>query len=156
MKILAYGILIAAALLVPTTPQELDKLKPVEVIRIDKRGEFMLLETDTGDSGRGKTVNQAIADLQETAAGTVYLDTAEYVLLPGEEEPVLCQLVPYLKGSVRLCHWEGDVKLDEAAKYLDTHRPKMKLKDYRAGIHPEVLKEENGRIRLKGKISKKV
>lgn len=148
MKMLIYAALVVAALLVPTTPQELGKLKPVEVIRVEKRGEFVLLETDTGDSGHGKTVNQAIWNLRETAAGTVYMDTAAYVLLPEEEESVLCQLRPYLKESVGLCNWEGDIKLDKAAKYLHAHSPKVKLEDYWEGMPLQILKGEKDTLRL--------
>ena len=155
MKIALYGFLIAAAMMIPTKPLELGKLKPVEVIQIDYRGDLVQIKTDTGDSGQGKTVELAIRNLRETTAGTVYLDTAEYVLLP-KNESVVERMSPYLKKNVRLCLWRGEMKLDEVAAYLDAHSPKMKLKDYRAGMQLEVLKEEKGRIRLEEKISKKV
>ena len=155
MKIIIYGVLIAAALMMPTKPLELGKLKPVEVIQIDNRGGRIQIKTDTGDSGDGKTVELAIRDLQETTAGTVYLDTAEYALLP-KDAAVVEQMTPYLKRSVRLCQWEGEMKLDEVAVYLDAHGPKLKLKDYRMGMQLEILKEENGIMRLQEKTSKKV
>ena len=155
MRIAVYGVLIAAALMIPTKPLELGKLKPVEVIQIDHQGDLIQIKTDTGDSGQGKTVELAIRDLQETTAGTVYLDTAEYVLVPKDESGVE-QMSPYLKNGVRLCQWEGEIKLDEVAEYLDVHNPKMKLKGYRLGMELEVLKAEKGRIRLQEKISKKV
>ena len=147
MKMMLYGILIALSLLVPTRPLELGKLKPVELIRIDKTGDRILIETDTGVWGQGKTVNQAIRDLQDTTAGTVYLDTAEYVLLP-EDENLLHQMEPYLRGIVVLCRWEGEIKLDEAAKYLDAHKPETKLKAYQSGMQLETLTGENGRLHL--------
>ena len=151
MKKVLYGLLIAAALAVPTRPLELGKLKPMEVIRIDRQGEFILLETDTGDSGRGRTVEQAIWNLRETTAGTVYLDTAEYVLLPEQHDEVLTQLTPYLKKSMQLCRWTGEIELEKAAKYLDNHSPNMRLKDYRPGMPLKVLKGEKGGLRLQEK-----
>lgn len=150
MKMLIYGILIAAALAVPTRTLELGKLKPVEVIRIEKTGEMIRIETDTGDSGEGGTVNQAIWDLQETTAGRVYLDTAEYILL-GADETVLNQISPYLKDAIRVCKCAGEIKLDETAVFLDVHRPKIKLKDYQKGMELQVLEEENGVLRLREK-----
>ena len=155
MRIAVYGVVIAAALMIPTKPLELGKLKPVEVIQIDQQGDLIQIKTDTGDLGQGKTVELAIRDLQETTAGMVYLDTAEYVLLP-KDESVVGQVSPYLKNGVRLCQWEGEMKLDEVAVYLDAHSPKIKLEAYRLGMQLEVLTEENGRIRLQEKISKKV
>ena len=155
MKIVIYGVLIAVALMIPTKPLELGKLKPVEVIQIIHSEELIQIKTDTGDSGKGKTVELAIQDLQKTTAGTVYLDTAEYVLV-AKDQAVAEGMLPYLKETVRLCQWEGEMKLDEVAEYLDAHSPKMKLKDYRAGMLLEILKEENGSIRLQEKTSKKV
>ena len=150
MKMVIYGILIAAALLVPTRPLELGKLKPVEVIRIEKRGQQVIIETDTGDSGHGKTVNQAVWDLRETTAGMVYLDTAEYILLP-KDETVLKQVIPYLRNSVRLCHWEGEIKLEEVGEYLDVHRPSVRLKQYAERVPLQTLEAKNGRLRLREK-----
>lgn len=154
MKMIIYGILIVSAMLVPTRPLELGKLKPVEVIRVEKNDEGILIETDTGDSGRGRTVNQAVWNLHETTAGTIYLDTAEYILLP-MDETVLMEVCPYLRGDIRICHWVGEMKLEEAAKYLDAHRPNMRLKEYRAGTLLQVLEGENGRFRLREKNIKK-
>ena len=150
MKMVIYGILIASAMLVPTRPLELGKLKPVETILIEKRDDGILIKTDTGDIGRGRTVNQAIWNLHETTAGTVYLDTAEYLLLPSDET-VLKQMYPYLRKTVRISQWAGEVELEEAAKYLDVHKPNVQLKAYQEGISLQVLEEENGRFRLREK-----
>lgn len=154
MKLILYGILIAAALLVPKRPLELGKLKPVEVIRIEQVGEQFVVETDTGDSGRGATVSQAVWNLRETTAGTVYMDTAEYVLLPADER-VLVQIAPHLRGSVRLCHWQGEIKLEETGKYLDVHKPSVMLKQYKMGMPLQILKGENGRLHLQEKTIEK-
>ena len=132
MKRVIYGILIAGAMAIPTRPLELGKLKPVEVVRIDKRGEQILIETDLGDSGSGKTVAEAILDLKERTPGTVYLDTAEYALIP-KDETILTQIAPYLQEKVRICHWEGEMEIERVAEYLDVHRPNVKLKDYQTG-----------------------
>lgn len=150
MKMTIYAILIAAAFLIPTRPLELGKLKPVEVIKIEKQGERILIETDTADTGIGKTVKQAIWNLHETAAGTVYLDTAEYILLP-PDETLPDDISPYLRENVRACRWEGKMKLEEAAEYLDAHRPRMKLKDYQTGVPLQTLVWKNGRFHLQEK-----
>ena len=153
MKMIIYAILITSAMLVPTRPLELGKLKPVEVIRVSRSDEGVLIETDTGDSGRGRTVNQAIWNLHESTAGVVYLDTAEYLLVP-PDEMVLKQISPYLRESIRICQWTGEMKLEAAAKYLDVHKPDVQMKEYRVGTALQVLETENGRFCLHEKISK--
>jgi len=150
VKIMIYCILIVLAMLVPTRPLELGKLKPVEVIRIAQDDEQIVIETDTGDTGRGRTVNQAIWNLHETTAGTVYLDTAEYVLLPANEA-VLKEIAPYIRENVCLCQWEGEIKMDDVGEYLDVHKPSVKLKKYAEGIPLQMLKGKNGRLQLQEK-----
>ena len=147
MKRILYCILIVAAWVVPTRPLELGKLKPVEVIRIEQNGDQIVIETDTGDSGRGMTINQAIWNLRETTAGTVYLDTAEYILIP-KDETIAEQISPYLKNTVRLCNWEGEMKLEEVAQYLNAHKPRMVLKQYNVGMPLQTLVGERGKFQL--------
>lgn len=151
MKKIVYGILIAAAMLVPTRPQELGKLKPVELIRVEKDGDMILIETDTGDAGRGLTVNQALWDLQATTAGLVYLDTAEFLLISGDGTACVDTLRPYLKESVRICMSEGEMKLEEVAAYLNIHKPGVQLKEYQNGVLLQTLASENGRLNLREK-----
>ena len=156
MKRIIYVALIAAAFMVPTVPQELGKLIPVEVIKIESGNDAVLIETDTGETGRGATVEMALQDLKATAAGTVYLDTAAYVLLPEGEEGLLVSLNPLLKDSVRVCCWEGAIKMEEVASYLAVHRPKTELKRNKRGMELPTLTTENGRLILKEKSRKKM
>ena len=152
MKMLIYGILIAAALAVPTRTLELGKLKPVEVIKIDVQGEMILIETDTGDSGSAATMKSALQDLKKTAPGIVYLDTAEYVLLPKEKEMLIAQVKPYLKESAQICYWEGEIDMKEVAAFLDVHSPENELKEYQKGMPIKTLVSKNGRLEFKEKI----
>jgi len=151
MKKLLYCALVAAALAVPTAPQELGKLKPVEVIKISEDSGTVLIETDTGDAGRGETVELALWDLKATTPGTIYLDTAEYLLLPEGREELLSQLAPHLKDSVRLCLWDGEVDVTKTGEFLDAHDPGMKLKEYGPGQQLKVLTSEKERLHLREK-----
>ena len=154
MKRLVYGALVAAALMVPTAPQELGKLIPVEVIKIGQADGTVLIETDTGDAGRGATVEAALRDLSATAPGTIYLDTAEYVLIPEGEKELLGPLTGSLKESVKLCCWEGTINMEEVAVFLDAHTPGTNLKEYQKGMPLQTLAAENGRLKLKEKTVK--
>ena len=151
MKRIIYGALVAAALLIPTTPQELGKLKPVEVVKLNKEEGMIRIETDTGDSGLGETVELALRESKATTPGTIYLDTAEYVLLPKQEEELLHQLSAHLNPSVRICTWEGNIDLNEASGYLNAHKPRNEMKHYKAGMPLQTLSSENGVLKLKEK-----
>lgn len=155
MKRMIYGALVVAALLIPTTPQELGKLKPVEVVKLNKEKGVIQIETDTGDTGRGETIELALRELKETTPGTIYLDTAEYVLLPKQGEQLLHQLSPHLNPSVRICTWEGNIDLNEASGYLDAHKPRNEMKHYKAGMPLQTLSSENGVLKLNEKTVEK-
>lgn len=154
MKRVIYAALVILAFLVPTVPQELGKLIPVEVIRIKTEEEMILIETDTGDVGAGDSLEPALRDLKATAPGTVYLDTAEYVLLPAEKEAILDEMIPYLKDTVRICCWEGEVDIKEVAAFLDVHSPNVDLEQYQKGKKVQILVAESGRLRLEEKSQK--
>ena len=151
MKLVIYGILIAAAMLVPTRPLELGKLKPVEVIKIDVQGEMIRIETDTGDTGSAATLKSALQDLKATAPGIIYLDTAEYMLLPKGKEALLAQVRPYLKDSVQICCWEGEIDMKEVAAFLNAHSPENELKQYQKGMPIKTLVAENRRLKFEEK-----
>lgn len=148
-KTVLYGALLAAALMIPTEAAELGKMKPVETVCVRLEADTITIETDTEDIGRGATVLEALENLKDTTAGTIYLDTAEYLLVMGGAEQQLPELSKYLKMSVRICKAEGDIPVKDTAAFLSAHRPAVKLKQWQKGIKLQVLKAENGRLKLK-------
>ena len=148
MKRILCAALAVAAFLVPTTPQELGRLKPVEVIKVDVQGSQIRIETDTDDAGQGKTVEQALTDLRAGASGTIYLDTAQYLLVPEGRKDLIIRMAPYLKNAVQLCCWEGEILMEEVGQYLDCHSPELALKEYKPGMNLRTLTAENERVRL--------
>lgn len=150
-KLLIYGALLVAALLVPTQTTALGKLKPVETVGIyQEDGEFVI-ETDTKDIGRGMSVSEAIRNLEETTSGTIYLDTADYLLVMDGGEPFVQYVAGYLKDSVRICRASKDVKIEEAASYLSVHTPNVELKEYQSGTALQMLRRDQERLFLEEK-----
>ena len=143
-----YTLLLAAALLVPTRTTELGKLKPVETVAVYPEGDQLVIETDTGDLGRGRNVEEAIGNLKQTTAGTIYLDTADFLIIAEGAEPFVKYLSSHLKSSVRICLGEKGLDLAEAGAYLAVHRPSVKLKDYRERTLLDQLKAYQGRLEL--------
>lgn len=149
MKRILYMLLIVTAMVIPTRPQELGKLKAVEVIRIHQDADVFVIETDMGDCGRGSTIEEAIENLKVTTPGAVYLDTAEYLLISIEEEVWIQELKSYLKDSVRVCLCEGEMDLEKAAEYLRVHQPLIRLGEYKRGVNCQLLVSKNERLELK-------
>lgn len=147
-KLIIYGILLAAAVMVPTRTTELGKLMPVETLAIYQENGQVVVETDTGDIGRGVTVSKAIENLKETTAGIIYLDTADYLVIMHGGEPFVKYLALYLKDSVRICRGDQGIDIGKTASYLSIHTPTVEIKDYREGMELENLRVEQGRLLL--------
>ena len=136
-------MLAALALAVPVRRADVGKLRPVEVIAVGGSEGHCIIRTDTGDRGVGATLEEAAANLRDTAPGLIYLDTAEYLLLennPGETS----DLERILKSHVRVCAAQGEILLEGIGQYLDVHQPKEQLRDGFTYDELEFLREQNG------------
>lgn len=148
MRWIVYIAALALTLLAPVKRTDVGMLQPLEVISLQRRGEYLLITTDTQDRGMGKTLVKAIDNLKETTAGIVYLDTAEYLLIYPGCELEAQRLKEYLKNNVRLCKISQEMDLAEAAIFLDIHKPNQDLEDWEIGTKPDELRIENGRFQL--------
>ncbi len=154
MKWLLYLLVLGAVFLVPTERSDVGKLQPIEVVCVSAEGDSVIIETDTGDLGKGQSVDEALADLKRTTAGIVYLDTAEYLLVRDGAQDLIADLGKYLHKKVRLCMVEGDGELADAAAFLDVHNPEQTMRDY-SGELGEKLVEKDGRFHLEKKNEKR-
>lgn len=148
-RILIYIAALAAALLVPIEGTDVGELQPVGVIQLYKEEDTVVIVTDTGDSGRGKTVEAAFENLEETTAGIIFLDTADYLLLSEGATVEAMELEGYLKPSVRVCMAEKEIDPAQAAEYLAVHRPAVRLKERGALLNAGKLTMENDRLIMK-------
>jgi hypothetical protein len=76
-KLLMLLCFVSMLLWKPFEATDVAQLKPVEVIRVSTFAGGVLVETDTGDSGVGRDIERAIADLKQTTDGDVFLDTVD-------------------------------------------------------------------------------
>ena len=142
-RIPIYIILIALVFIAPVRRVDVGTLEPVEIIAVSKESGLTLVRTDTDDVGIGKSIEQALEDLKQTATGVVYLDTAEFLLLAKGCEAEGQQLKKWLADSVRVCATQGELDLKAAVKYLRAHGMFPKLSQWKLNEKLPVLTSDN-------------
>lgn len=151
MKLLLYMVILAAVLLVPSRGTDVGKLIPVEVVAVSQSAGVVTVRTDTGDLGRGYTLQEAMDDMKASALGVIYLDTAEYLILEEGMEETLNTVERHLKGNVRLCSGAEEIPLDGIADFLSVHKPEPQLRTVSDFREIPRIREENGRYFLEEK-----
>ena len=149
-RLVIYLIIIAAVVAAPVRPLNVDQLLPVQVVSVYKEGTRSVIETDTGNKGVGDTVSEALQNLKDTASGTVYLKTAEYLLITQDTIKDGVALLGELRASARMCETVGRLNLEEVAQYLNAHTHLPKVKAWKKGAELPILGAfENSLIFLK-------
>ena len=129
MRKLIYALIIAALCLAPLRRADIAKLRPVQAFAMYLEENDVVLETDTGDLGRGENVLRALEDLKEKTAAVVYLDTADFLLVAENAVSRMGELAQHIKQSVKVCVCEAAGRVKEAAQYLEVHGNLPKLRD---------------------------
>ncbi|MBR5529763.1 MAG: hypothetical protein IKU57_04745 [Oscillospiraceae bacterium] len=139
-----YMLILAVVLLLPAKATDVGKLRPVQTIAVYKAGAAYVIETDTEDIGRGESLSAAIENLKATTPATIYLDTAQYLLV--RDETLLDMLKPYLKDTVRVCQFKGKPPMDQVSKFLSAHAEKVTLDNWEKGNGLPLLDCTKGRL----------
>lgn len=129
-RVVVYILILTALAFIPVKGQDVADLEPIQAVWLSRQEDGIVLKTDTGDQGKGKTVKEALDNMKQQSTGIVYLDTAQFLLVSENALGDVENIRPYLKGKVLLCLWEGG-KLEEAAKYLQAHEIGVKMKKWR-------------------------
>lgn len=142
-KIVLYIFILIGICFLPVQRQDVADLEPVQAVRLSVAPRGIQIETDTGDIGTGKTVVQALQNMKQHSKRIIYLDTAQYLLVTGDTQQYAEQLCAFLKNSVRVCIWNGEGKLADAAQYAKAHKIGERLdkchQETRLPIIPEQL-----------------
>ena len=147
-RMLWYMLILAVALAFPQRRLDVAELLPVELVSVRKENDALFVETDTGDVGRGKNLKSAFKNLEETTAGVIYLDTAEYLLVETETMGYLEELKGYLKPKTRVCVCDQKVDLEQVPEYLAVHKSRVNLKESAGNREIPRLVEEKGKLML--------
>lgn len=134
--LLCAPLLLAAALLATGengAARDIGTLEPAQVLLVEESAGRVLVYTDVGHFGQGADLSAAVADMERTAAGYVFLDTAEYLLVDPSALAQMTELSRWLRPSCRMCATVGVKDLTAAGEYLSNHKPSVTLGDIRKG-----------------------
>ena len=148
-KTVLYTLLFALS--IAMRPQSLDigTLRPVQLVSMYREDEWIIIETDTGDQGRGGNVHEAIQNLKDTTPGTIYLDTADFLVVRPDTQNMISEISQYLKQNVKICSSIGGITPIDAANYLSAHPPRTNMREWRKNVELEVLQHDGTKILLK-------
>lgn len=156
--ILFLGVLAGFASVLPFQSSDVAQLVPVETLVVSMdQGEVVL--NGGACQGRGATWQEAWSDLQKGAAGTVFLGTAEQVVLTGGAAELLPDAAwcEGLRPAATVCVCPGPApEPEEAAAYLGAHNGGVTLQSVQAAllageaIELPVLINGEGGLRLHG------
>ena len=158
-KVLVFAAAVAAAALLgwlPNRQRDVGKLLPAEVLVLRQEGDLLALDGGESLRGRGRTWEEAVADLVETAPGEAFFGTtAHIVLVEGAAEALPSVLRdPRLRPAARVYLGEGAPEAVEAAPYLKAHPGSVTVQQLQAAWLEEKmvtlprLEEAEGRYHL--------
>lgn len=145
-RIIIYCMILGAVCLIPVQKQDVATLEPIQAVWMSEENGAVVLKTDTDDVGEGENVQEALENMKDKSTGVVYLDTAQYLLVTEKAKHRIPEIAGYLKGSVRVCSWEGKGELVDAARYMQARKLGIRLRKWQEkSILPTVpdLNEKN-------------
>lgn len=119
---------VCAALFYGSPKTELGKLQPVELVMVTQGVNQIRIETDTGDSGQGSDFLSALEDLKTHSPKTVFLNTADYLVISPMALGELEQIAGILRPGIQAVYLVGRIEPEEAAQFLSTHKSSVNLK----------------------------
>ena len=128
MRMLLYIVILVLLFLAPVKRLDVAKLEPVQTVAIRFDGDMVIIETDTKNSGQGKSLSKAVDDLEQNTPGVIYLDTAQYLLLTEDATVYTRELEQYLYPSVKVSLWDGKGSVEQASEYLEIRQDLTILK----------------------------
>lgn len=133
--LLLSAALAAVAILsrLPHPARDISGLEPVEVVWLHMEESGLVIETDTGAKGTGKTLSEASEDMKKTASAEIFLDTAEYLIMD-PNIPVSGDCFALFRPDCKVCFTAASPDLEKAADYFRTHTPSIRLSELRANI----------------------
>ncbi|MBR4132455.1 MAG: hypothetical protein IKT99_05705 [Oscillospiraceae bacterium] len=135
-RVLWIAALAAAVLFTPFESRDAAKLLPVQTLCMYGQDGLCVLKTDNGLYGTGTDPAEAVADLENTAPGTVVLSTARQLVIADCGARYLHPLLALevLHPGIALYAADGPVDPADAAAFLDRSGPGLSVSRYQASV----------------------
>lgn len=131
MRMILYICILALLPFAPVERLDVAKLEPVQTVAISAEAGTIVVQTDTKKRGEGRSIREAVEDLESNTPGVIYLDTAQYLLVTDEATCYYGEIKKYMLPSVRVSLWDGKGSVETAAKFLEIRRDLPRLKDFK-------------------------
>ncbi len=146
--------------MLPRTGTDAAKLLPAQVLVIAREDGRIVVKSDNGASGSGATLPDALASMRESAEGTLFLDTAEHIVLLQSAQALLPAAARQrqFRPAAKLYLAELDaLDAGDCVDFLQAHTGSVTLADAHAALlrgealdPASLLPGENGGIMLAG------
>jgi hypothetical protein len=142
-------VVISVSDMLPFAGTDVAKLHPIEVLIVQRNNDILSISTDSGITGFGEDVPQALSDIKLVAAGEVFLETANYVLLSPDCSDVIDSFFAYIRPACQIYLFEGEGDWYQVSKYLESHPSNATLLACKRGeaYVPKIIVQE-GEFRL--------
>lgn len=161
---ISIALLVAASVIslcmLPRTGTDAAKLLPAQVLVIAQEEGQITVESDNGVSGSGATLPDALASMRENAEGTLFLDTAEHIVLLQSAQALLPAAARQRQFRPAAKLYLADMNVlaaEDCVDFLQAHPGSVTLADAHAALlrgearSPAILLPgENGGIILAG------
>lgn len=141
-------LILLAFWLLPGQGKDAAELIPVEVVWVAIQDGQVQIETDTGQTGTGADWPEAVANLRAGAAGEIFLDTADVLLISPGAENILNQLEGDIRPGCGVCLYNGEAVAEETAAYLRAHPSETDFLEALVGKKVPILDSEGGKMRI--------
>ena len=142
IRISIYILIIALVFIAPVDRVDVGALRPVEVVALSWEDGEMMIQTDTGEGGRGVDVESALQDMKSKTPAVIYLDTAKYLLIDIHAQHDAIPLRKYLKSNVKVALFCDRIDLNNAGRYLDVQGDLKAFYEWNPGDLVTILTSE--------------
>lgn len=154
------GAATAACLwMVSATGADAAKLLPTQVLVIGMEDGQVRVRSDVRAAGSGASLSQALVQLERSAEGRLFLDTAEHIVLEQGAQELVEQVVVQerFRPAAKLYLMQGSAEAAELAAFLQAHPGPVRLVQARALalraeqlVLPRIEIDESGGMQLAG------
>ena len=127
----------ACLCMLPRTGTDAAKLLPAQILVVAQEEGQVVVNSDNGVSGAGATLSDALDAMRQSADGTLFLDTAEHIVLLQSAQALLPAVAwqPQLRPAAKLYLARVNVlSAEDCVDFLRAHSGKTTLADVRAAL----------------------